>query len=72
MRPLPVASRLGDERSGARLSVVIVAGRHHVTVSADPSAIRTGAALSINQVIDLAALAGASRGPDLRLAQALS
>jgi hypothetical protein len=69
--PAKVGSAAGDERSASRVSVVIAAGRGDLTVFADSSAIRSGSALSINQVIDLTALGRAAGAPDLGLAQAL-
>ena len=70
--PSQVASRIGDERSGSRVTVVIALRGRDVRVFADSSAIRIGSALSISQVIDLTALGSSAREPDLELAQALS
>jgi hypothetical protein len=70
--PSKIASRLGDQRSGSRVTVVIAAGGRDVRVFADSSSSRIGSALSINQVIDLTALGDLARAPDLQLAQALS
>jgi hypothetical protein len=71
-RPWKVDSRIGDERSGTRVSVVIAGGRRDVTVSAASAAIRIGSALSIEQSIDLTALGSRAGAPDLRLVAALS
>ncbi|MDA0160003.1 hypothetical protein OM076_07005 [Solirubrobacter ginsenosidimutans] len=70
--PSKVASQVGDERSGTRVSVVVAGRRRDVTVSADTAAIRIGSELSLDQVIDLTALGSRVRAPDPRLAEAVS
>jgi hypothetical protein len=70
--PSKVASQVGDERSGTRVSVVVAGRRRDVTVSADTAAIRIGSALSIDEAIDLTALGSRVRAPDPGLAEAIS
>jgi hypothetical protein len=60
--------RIGDERSGTRVTVVL---QGNVTVHADTAVVRTGSALSLDQAIDISA-ARPHGDPDLKLVEALS
>jgi hypothetical protein len=51
-----VDSTTSDEESRSRLSIVVAAGRHDVTVSVESTTGRFGSVLSINQDIDMFAL----------------
>jgi hypothetical protein len=55
-RPVKVDSTTSDEESRSRLSIVVAAGRHDVTVSVESTTGRFGSVLSINQDIDMFAL----------------
>jgi hypothetical protein len=55
-RPVKVDSTTSDEESRSRLSIVVAAGRHDVTVSVESTTARFGSVLSINQDIDMFAL----------------
>jgi len=60
---------VGDDRAGARVTVMLTGPRGDVTAEADTAVIRLGSVLSLNQSIDVTA---AHPAPDLRLVEAIS